>query len=52
MVGAGVAVLWLGYAVTYWGAGFLSGQTLGFLTVIWPERWHGTTAKPAAKKKA
>ncbi len=45
MVGAGVAVLWLGYTTLYWGACFLSGKTLGFLTVAWPGR-----LKPAAKK--
>ena len=39
MIGAGVAVLWLGYALAFWGATFLSGQEVGFFTVVVPGRW-------------
>lgn len=48
MIGAGIFVLWLGYAVTYWGLTFLHGTSLGFLTIAKPTAW---TAKQAASKK-
>lgn len=54
MVGAGIAVLWLGYSVLYWGVSFLqAGKAnvpvtgLSFTQVVWPGKWQ-----PAAKKKA
>lgn len=56
MVGAGIFVLWLGYAVTYWGLTFLHGTSLGFLTIAKPTVWAKkqaaakTSAKPAKGK--
>ena len=53
MIGAGIFVLWLGYAVTYWGLTFLHGTSLGFLTIAKPTVWakqQAASKKPAAKK--
>ena len=53
MIGAGIAVLWLGYAVAFWGGTFLKGTPLGFTTVVWPGKLAAASApaaKPAAKK--
>ena len=47
MIGAGIFVLWLGYATFYWGLTFLHGTSLGFLTIAKPGAW---TAKKAAAK--
>ena len=52
MLALGIGVAWFGYALLFWGVAFISGKTLGFLTVIWPTRWakrHASTAKPKAK---
>ena len=49
MIGAGIFVLWLGYATFYWGLTFLHGTSLGFLTVAKPGAW---TAKQAASQSA
>ena len=53
MVGAGIFVLWLGYATFYWGLTFLHGTSLGFLTVAKPGAWtkHVAAQKAPAKGK-
>ncbi|MDA8311025.1 MAG: hypothetical protein M0Z46_10525 [Actinomycetota bacterium] len=51
MTGAGIFVLWLGYAVGYWGLTFLHGTSLGFLTIAKPGKWtkQAAATQPAAK---
>ena len=53
MIGAGIFVLWLGYAVTYWGLTFLHGTSLGFLTIAKPTAWaaHVKAQQAAAQAK-
>jgi hypothetical protein len=52
VLGAGIAILWFGYAVLYWGAAFISGRDLGFVTVAWRDRGQITQApKKTAKGK-
>ncbi len=52
MVGAGIAVLWFGYAVMFFGKGYLSGHPEGLVTVLWRHRSCGTAPKAKAKAKA
>jgi hypothetical protein len=44
MPGVGIAVLWIGYAITYYGVTQVQGGNWGLLDLVAPGRWTNSTA--------